>query len=287
MSCLICSEDCNHLADVKKATKDLEGFQGYAYENITCTICHSLILEPMVMDNGHLIDRGCLLECLRTPGGYDPQRPVKIAIPSVFARDEINRLLNITYGRQIVMPPIGDVIHTPKYVPERVAFMESFNQVLERRRYSPSEILDQAGPVGLRVDVLEEVADIVEVVPIRARDASWRAARLVPRNQEVNLELPQTPGRIQQVTLQYPVREGATPRRFYRTFLNQNDTSSLDSATFDSPVHTSFASPITHLTPETLFDSDATVDLTEDGSVDMDTINQAQIFQMMYRNRET
>lgn len=250
MTCLICSEDCDHLLDVKNATKDLEGFQGYVYENITCQICHSLILEPMVMDNGHLIDRVCLLECLRTPGGYDPQRPVKVAIPSVAARDEISRLLNITYGRQILLPPIGDVIYTPKHVPECQAFREAFNEVLERRRFRPSEILDPETPAGVRDDVFEEadqlriVQIIDEVVPIRARDATWRAARLVPRNEEVTLE-------------ERVVREGATPRRFYRTFLNQNENYTLTVRT--GP----------HLTPETLFDSDATVDLTEDGSVDL------------------
>jgi hypothetical protein len=234
MTCLICSEDCDHLLDVKKATKDLEGFQGYVYENITCQICHSLILEPMVMDNGHLIDRGCLLECLRTTGGYDPQRPVKFAIPSVAARDEINRLLIITYGNNHVMPPIGDVILSPE-----MAFKESFNEVLERRR----RLIDQ--------ETIDEVVQIIdEVVPIRARDATWRAARLVPRNEEVTLEEPV-------VQLQYPVREGATPRRFYRTFLNQNENYTLTVRT--GP----------HLTPETLFDSDATVDLTEDESVDL------------------
>jgi hypothetical protein len=228
MTCLICSEDCDHLLDVKKATKDLEGFQGYVYENITCQICHSLILEPMVMDNGHLIDRGCLLECLRTPGGYDPQRPVKFAIPSVAARDEINRLLIITYGNNHVMPPIGDVILSPE-----MAFKEAFNDVLERRR----RLIDQ--------ETIDEVVQIIdEVVPIRARDATWRAARLVPRNEEVTLEEP-------------VVREGATPRRFYRTFLNQNENYTLTVRT--GP----------HLTPETLFDSDATVDLTEDESVDL------------------
>jgi hypothetical protein len=257
MTCLICSEDCDHLLDVKKATKDLEGFQGYVYENITCQICHSLILEPMVMDNGHLIDRVCFLECLRSPGGYDPQRPVKVAIPSVSARDEISRLLHITYGRQILLPPIGDAIYTPKHVPECQAFREAFNEVLERRRFRLSEILDPEAPTGVRDDVFEEADQLIqtdEVVPIRARDANWRAARLIPRNEEVTLEEPV-------VQLQYPVREGATPRRFYRTFLNQNENS-LENYTF-----TVLTGP--HLTPETLFDSDATVDLTEDESVDL------------------
>jgi len=273
MTCLICSEDCDHLLDVKKATKDLEGFQGYVYENITCQICHSLILEPMVMDNGHLIDRVCFLECLRSPGGYDPQRPVKVAIPSVSARDEISRLLHITYGRQILLPPIGDAIYTPKHVPECQAFREAFNEVLERRRFRLSEILDPEAPTGVRDDVFEEADQLIqtdEVVPIRARDANWRAARLIPRNEEVTLEEPV-------VQLQYPVREGATPRRFYRTFLNQNENYSLtvgvtpqtvlDSHATENYTLTVRTGP--HLTPETLFDSDATVDLTEDESVDL------------------
>jgi hypothetical protein len=250
MTCLICSEDCDHLLDVKKATKHLEGFQGYVYENITCQICLSLILEPMVMDNGYLIDRGCLLECLRKPGGYDPQRPVKFAIPSVAARDEINRLLIITYGNNHIMPPIGDVILSPE-----MAFKESFNEVLERRR----RIIDQ--------ETIDEVVQIIdEVVPIRARDAAWRAARLVPRNEEVVLEEQPT------VQLQYPVREGATPRRFYQTFLNQNESYTITETLLDSDAtenHTLTVRTGPHLTPETLYDSDATVDLTEDESVDM------------------
>lgn len=247
MTCLICVEDCDHLADVKTATKNLEGFQNYSYENVTCPICYSLILEPMVMDNGNLIDRGCLLECLRS-GGYDPQRPVKFAVPCVWARDEICRLIQITYGRQMELPPIGDVINAP----EIAAFQESFAEVLERRRFRLVEVVD-------------------EVIPVIARNAAWRAERLVPRNEEVTLE-------------NEPVREGATPRRFYRTFLNQND----NGVYLNSGRNVNAGR---HLTPENLFDSDATIDLTEDESIDlssdMDTINQAEIFQIMYANRET
>jgi hypothetical protein len=136
-----------------------------------------LILDPMVMDNGQMIDYDCLRKCFRRPGGYNPQNPVKFAVPSVFARDEISRLLMLTYDGPAQLPEFKDVLHAPPS-------LEEFNALVERRRQTRRAL---------------QVAITINEEP---RREMYRTARLMPRNEEVFADEER--------------RVGATPERFYR-----------------------------------------------------------------------
>lgn len=193
MTCKLCTEDyCSHYEDVRAKIKTIPGFEDYQLENLKCPICISLISEPMVMENGSLIDYSCLKQAYDQMGEFRQQQVVKFAVPSVFARDEIARLLKLTYGSELMLPPCRSVLKAPGRVRPRP--QETWDELVERRR--------------LRVDVT-----VSEVRPTRPAnwDAATRAERLMPRNQNVEFD-------------EFDPRPFETPVRHYQTVTEEHLT---------------------------------------------------------------